>query len=474
LIKPRAKKIDRNGVGSAVADIGPFYLVAVIIRKMSEIHIIGGGLAGSEAAYQAAVGGAQVVLYEMRPARMTEAHKTEYLGELVCSNSLRSKDPAGGHGILKAELLSAGSLIMEAALKSEVPAGGALAVDRDVFARYITERLSRLPNIRIIRQEVAALPDELCILATGPLTSQAMAGELARVIGAEHLYFYDAIAPIIDADTVDMEKAWYASRYGKDCDPSADAVGDYLNCPMNRQEYDAFYDALREADSVTARQFESARVFEGCMPVEAMAARGRDTLCFGPLKPVGLINPKTGVMPHAVVQLRTENVGRTAFNMVGFQTRLRQPEQKRVFKMIPGLENAEFLRYGSIHRNTFINSPMHLNRDLSLKVRQNVILAGQITGVEGYLESTAMGLLAGIYASRRASGLAQVYPSPVTAHGALVAYITGSDPARFQPGNINIGAFPPLEARVKDKKKKREAIRARALEHWEAFLAQVR
>jgi methylenetetrahydrofolate--tRNA-(uracil-5-)-methyltransferase len=469
---------------------------------MSEIIIIGGGLAGSEAAYQAAVRGADVALYEMRPSGKTEAHKTGYLGELVCSNSLRSKDPSSGHGILKAELLAAGSLIMEAALKTEIPAGGALAVDRDAFARHITERLSALPNVRIIREEVSALPDGLCILATGPLTSAAMADELALVIGAGHLYFYDAIAPIVDADTVDYEKAWYASRYGKDSvkddGPAADSGGDYLNCPMNRGEYDAFYDALREADGVTAREFESAQVFEGCMPVEAMAARGRDTLRFGPLKPVGLVNPKTGGIPHAVVQLRAENAGRTAFNMVGFQTRLRQPEQGRVFRMIPGLEKAEFLRYGSIHRNTFINSPMHLNEDLSLRMRGNVILAGQITGVEGYVESTAMGLLAGIYAARRAAGLVPVHPSPVTAHGALVAYITGSPAAGFQPSNINIGVFPPLEARVKrgvtphfegdaipgvrgdapprfkDKKKKREAIRARALDDWEAFLAQVR
>ncbi|MBF0564763.1 MAG: methylenetetrahydrofolate--tRNA-(uracil(54)-C(5))-methyltransferase (FADH(2)-oxidizing) TrmFO [Nitrospirae bacterium] len=454
---------------------------------MSDLIVIGGGLAGSEAAYQAAKRGISVAIYEMRPARQTEAHKTGLLGELVCSNSLRSESLSNGHGLLKRELSTAGSLVMEAAMASQIPGGSALAVDRERFAAYITGRLTMHPLITIIRSELDCVPDGVCILATGPLTSPALSGWLMDTLGAGHLYFYDAIAPIIDATSIDYEKVFFASRYGKGGD-------DYLNCPMNEREYGIFYDALVEADKVMARDFEDERVFEGCMPLEAMALRGRDTIRFGPLKPVGLRDPRTGKEPFAVVQLRPENEDKTAFNMVGFQTRLRQPGQKMVFGLIPGLEKAEFLRYGSVHRNTFIDSPKVLNDDLTLKINRkadgmkngsengseyemqvgktsgNIYVAGQLSGVEGYLESTAMGLLAGIYASRRLRGLPLVTPSENTCHGALVRYITTGKSGSFQPSNINFGILPPLEKNIRDKAKKKLAMAERALRQWEMFV----
>ncbi|HSW62792.1 MAG TPA: methylenetetrahydrofolate--tRNA-(uracil(54)-C(5))-methyltransferase (FADH(2)-oxidizing) TrmFO [Dissulfurispiraceae bacterium] len=436
---------------------------------MHELTIIGGGLAGCEAAWQAARHGIPVVLYEMRPARMTEAHQTGDLAELVCSNSLRSRELSTGPGLLKEELRRAGSLIMEAAAATEVPAGSAAAVDRGLFSRHIADRLSSFSNIRLVRNEITELREMgLAIVASGPLTSSPLASAIGEIIGGEHLYFYDAIAPIIDTESIDFSIAFAASRYGKGSD-------DYINCPMTKEEYNSFYEALIDADTVHAREFEKAQFFEGCMPVEVMAQRGRDTLCFGPLKPVGLVDPRTGKRPYAVVQLRTENRQKSAYNMVGFQTRLRQPSQKLVFRLIPGLKNAEFFRFGSIHRNTFINAPLHLNKDLSLKKKDTLLFAGQITGVEGYIESTAMGLLAGINASRRLLGLPFIPAPPQTAHGALIRHITESDPNHFQPSNINFGLIPTVDSiqQIRDKKQRRVLMAEAALSEWLRFREQI-
>ncbi|MDA8104460.1 MAG: methylenetetrahydrofolate--tRNA-(uracil(54)-C(5))-methyltransferase (FADH(2)-oxidizing) TrmFO, partial [Nitrospiraceae bacterium] len=400
--------------------------------------------------------------------KMTEAHRTGNLGELVCSNSLRSNDLYSAPGLLKKELSMAGSLIMEAAVNSSVPAGSALAVDRGVFSEFISRRLSGHPRIRIVREELTQLPETIAVLATGPLTSRSMTASLAELLGGDHLYFYDAIAPIIDADSIDYEKVYRASRYGKGGD-------DYVNCPMSKEEYEAFYSALIEADRVTPREFEEQRVFEGCMPIEVMASRGKDTIRFGPMKPVGLPDPKTGKEPYAVVQLRAENTQLTAYNIVGFQTRLKWPEQKRVFCMIPGLANAEFLRYGSLHRNTFINSPLFLSRDLTLKSKENIFIAGQISGVEGYIESTAMGLIAGINASLKIKGKTTVEVPPSTAHGALIWHITGPESKHFQPSNINFGLFPVSDEllKIRDKRRRKAMIVERALTDWEGYLGRV-
>jgi len=435
---------------------------------MKELIIIGGGLAGCEAAWQAAKRGVNVLLFEMRPERMTEAHKTNSLSELVCSNSLRSKEINTGAGLLKKELELADSLIMKAAKESEVSAGSALAVDRVMFSEFITVTIESHPNIKIIRKEVVEFPDSIAIIATGPLTSGAMADAIKAVIGEEHLHFYDAIAPIIDAESIDYSKVYLSSRYGKGGD-------DYVNCPMTKEEYNQFYDTLMKADTVSARDFEDIKVFEGCMPVEVMAKRGRNTLVFGPLKPVGLPDPKTGKIPYAVVQLRLENREKTAYNMVGFQTRLKWPEQKKVFRMIPGLENAEFLRFGSIHRNTYINSPRHLNADLTLKEKNNIYLAGQITGVEGYIESTAMGLIAGINAARRLMGKEIIHPPKISAHGSLISHISESEPKHFQPSNINFGLIPADEEilKIRDKKVRRQRIAEIALKEWEEYIYKV-
>jgi methylenetetrahydrofolate--tRNA-(uracil-5-)-methyltransferase len=430
-----------------------------------ELMVVGGGLAGSEAAWQAATRGVKVRLFEMRPQRTTEAHTTGMLGELVCSNSLRSNDLYSAPGLLKKELALAGSLIMEAAESSTVPAGSALAVDRTLFSGFITARLSGHPNIVIERTEVVGLPETTAVIATGPLTSRAMTRCLSDLIGGEYLYFYDAIAPIIDAESIDYDRVYRASRYGRGGD-------DYINCPMTNEEYERFYNAVIEADKVTPRAFEQERVFEGCMPIEIMASRGVDTLRFGPMKPVGLPDPKTGREPYAVVQLRAENREGRAYNMVGFQTRLKWPEQKRVFRMISGLENAEFLRYGSLHRNTFINSPLFLKKDLTLKNRENLFIAGQISGVEGYIESTAMGLVAGINAALKMKGVQAVDVPPQTSHGALIRHITESDAGRFQPSNINFGLFPAPDGagRTRNKKLKKIMIAERALSAWQAYL----
>jgi methylenetetrahydrofolate--tRNA-(uracil-5-)-methyltransferase len=433
------------------------------------ITIIGGGLAGSEAAWQIAKRGIPVVLYEMRPLKFTEAHKTEFLAELVCSNSLKSMEENSPSWILKQELLMADSLIMEAALKTKVPAGKALAVDREAFSRYITERLMGLKALKIIREEITSVPEGLSIIATGPLTSQGLSKALAELIGEAHLYFYDAIAPIIDAESIDYSKVFFQSRYGED--------QDYLNCPLNEEEYRIFYNALRDADRVTPRPFEKIRVFESCMPVEVLAERGYDTLRYGPMRPVGLIDPRTGKRPYAVVQLRPENNEKSAYNMVGFQTRLKYPEQERVFRLIPGLEKARFLRYGSIHRNTFINAPLCLNEDLSLKKRNETFIAGQLTGVEGYLESTAMGLLASMNLLRRYKGKEFLPPPATTAHGSLLRYIIKSSPLNFQPTNMNLSLFPEPEGLKdyikKDRNLKKKVIAEKALKDWREYLRKV-
>ena len=431
-----------------------------------DIVIIGGGLAGSEAAWQAANRGAKVTLYEMRPKEMTQAHKTGGLAELVCSNSLGSADLLNAPGILKEEMRHLNSLIIRVADEVRVPAGSALAVDREQFSFRITQALEGHPNIRILHEEITEIPtDCLCILATGPLTSDKLSQAIAQLTHTKHLYFYDAISPIVDADSINMDVVFLASRYDKGGD-------DYLNCPMDEPAYNAFYDALLAAEKVQPKEFEKTAYFEGCIPIEVMAERGRQTMQFGPLKPVGLENPKTGARAYAVVQLRTENAHRSCYNLVGFQTKLTYGEQKRVFRMIPGLEQAEFLRYGSLHRNTFINSPQLLRDTLQFKARGTLFFAGQLVGVEGYTDSAAMGGLAGINAARGLAGLPLVTPPRTTAHGCLVSYITTTDPRHFQPMNTNFGLFPPLATPTRDKERKRRLTGQRALEDLTAWMTQ--
>jgi methylenetetrahydrofolate--tRNA-(uracil-5-)-methyltransferase len=431
-----------------------------------DIVIIGGGLAGSEAAWQAANRGAKVTLYEMRPREMTQAHKTGELAELVCSNSLGSLDPLNAPGILKAEMRRLNSLIIRAAEEARVPAGSALAVDREQFARTITQALEGHPNIRITREEVTDVPfDAVSIIATGPLTSEKLSKAISELTHEQHLYFFDAISPIIDADSINMEVVYRASRYGKGGD-------DYLNCPMDETSYHALYEAMMAAEKVQPKAFEKVAYFENCIPIEVMAERGRQTMQFGPLKPVGLEHPKTGQRPYAVVQLRTENAHGTCYNMVGFQTKMTYPEQRRVFRLIPGLEQAEFLRLGSLHRNTFINSPQLLRDTLQLKSHETIFFAGQLVGVEGYTESAAMGGLAGINAARGLAGQPMVTPPPTSAHGCLMAHIVKSDPAHFQPMNTNFGLFPPVSTKTRDKEQKRRLMQQRALEDFDAWIAQ--
>ena len=431
-----------------------------------DIVIIGGGLAGSEAAWQAANRGAKVTLYEMRPKEMTKAHKTGGLAELVCSNSLGSADPLNAPGILKEEMRRLGSLIIASAEQARVPAGSALAVDRDQFSLKITQALESHPNVRILHEEITEIPtDCLCIIATGPLTSDKLSAAIRAVTQSHHLYFFDAISPIIDAESINMDIVFAASRYDK-------GGADYLNCPMDEAQYNAFYDALMAAEKVQPKEFEKTPYFEACIPIEVMAERGRQTMLFGPLKPVGLEDPRTGKRPTAVIQLRTENVHRTCYNIVGFQTKLTYPEQKRVFRMIPGLEQAEFLRYGSLHRNTFINSPQLLLNTLQFKSRGTLFFAGQLVGVEGYTESAAMGGFAGINAARALAGLPLVTPPATTAHGCLVGHVASSDPKHFQPMNTNYGLFPPLAQPTRDKEKKRQLIAQRAREDFERWMTQ--
>jgi methylenetetrahydrofolate--tRNA-(uracil-5-)-methyltransferase len=420
------------------------------------VSIIGGGLAGTEAAWQLARRGVVVELFEMRPRRMTEAHAGGDLGELVCSNSLRSDLLSAPAGLLKAEMRALDSLVIRCAEEHRVPAGSALAVDREGFSRSLTHTIEGLPGIRVIREEVLAVPDQgVVILATGPLTSAALSAELAAWLGEEHLYFYDAISPIVSAETIDRNIAFRASRYDKGGD-------DYLNLPLTRDEYYAFVDALIAAGRVPTHSFERFVPFEGCMPIEEMADRGRDTLAFGPMRAVGLRDPRTGRRPYAVVQLRQENREGTLYNLVGFQTKMTYPEQRRVFALIPGLAAAEFVRWGSLHRNTFINAPLHLAPTLQWRGRKTLFFAGQMTGVEGYIESAATGLLAGINAAKLIAGEPTVTPPATTALGALLRYISDPERKRFQPMNVNFGLLPPPEAPLRGKAKK-EMMAHRAL-----------
>ena len=429
-----------------------------------KVTIIGGGLAGCEAAWRLAKHGIRVDLFEMKPEKFSPAHESDQLAELVCSNSLRSNNPHTAVGLLKEEMRRLDSLILKAAEMTRVPAGQALAVDRDRFSAFITRRIESLNLIRIIRREAAALdPDRLTILATGPLTSKNMSRSLSDLIGSEHLHFYDAISPIVTSESIERDKVFSASRYGKG------GPDDYINCPMTEEEYKKFYAALVEAECVELRPFEKPRYFEGCLPVEIMAARGEKTLVFGPLKPVGLIDPRTGEQSYGVVQLRRENETGTLYNLVGFQTKLKWPEQDKVFRLIPGLKKAEFVRYGSVHRNTFINGPRHLNPFLQLRRHPRVFLAGQITGVEGYVESSAMGLLAGENAARMVKGLPLVNPPRFTAHGALVTHLTDPTPREFQPMNVNFGLFPSPPQGVKKKDRKAFYSR-RALENLDEWM----
>ena len=440
---------------------------------MSErIEIFGAGLAGCEAAWQAASRGVSVRLYEMKPQKYTPAHHTPTYAELVCSNSLRSDSTANAVGLLKEEMRRLGSLIMEAADATRVPAGSALAVDRVLFSEYITEKIKNHPLIEVIEEEVSAVkPDTVTVIATGPLTSDPMADYIERTLGCEGLHFFDAAAPIVDFSTINMDVAFFASRYDK-----GDA--DYINCPMTREQYDAFYEALISAEEAELKEFDresqkSLKVFEGCMPVEVMARRGYDTLRYGPLKPVGLIDPRVGKEAYAVVQLRKENTAGTMFNLVGFQTHLTFPEQKRVFRMIPGLENAEFLRYGVMHRNTYLQSPGFLGADYAMKASPNIFFAGQMTGVEGYVESAGSGLVAGVNAARRAQGkAAMIYPEE-TMLGAMAAYVSRGGVGAFAPMNANFGIVPPLGYRVKGgKTAKNEKLAERALTLIEELRAE--
>lgn len=431
---------------------------------MEKVVVIGAGLAGSEAAWQLAKQGVQVKLYEMRPEKKSPAHHTDYFGELVCSNSLRGAGLENAVGLLKEEMRRLGSLIMEAADACRVPAGGALAVDREGFGKYITDKVKSHPNITVVENtEITSLgSDEITIVASGPLTSGKLAEEIASLTGGDYCYFYDAAAPIVTGESLDWNKVYRASRYGK-----GDA--DYVNCPFNEEEYKAFWEALTTAEEAPTKDFEKQIFFEGCMPIEVMAKRGIDTMRYGPMKPVGLDHPVTGAKAYAVVQLRQDNNAATLYNIVGFQTHLKWPEQQRVFRMIPGLENAEFVRLGVMHRNTYIHSPKVLDATLQLKDRPRLFFAGQITGVEGYVESAASGLVAGINAARLVRGQEPLVFPEDTAHGALCHYITHAEGKNFQPMNVNFGLLPPLGQKIRDKKVKNKMIADRALESLEKF-----
>lgn len=427
-----------------------------VVRK---VVVIGAGLAGSEAAWQIANAGVNVELYEMRPQVMSPAHHTGNFAELVCSNSLRAAAIENAVGLLKEEMRRLDSIIMKAADANRVPAGGALAVDRDGFSRFITDALKQHPKVMIINEEVRDVPwqrEDAVIVASGPLTSLPLSQALGRLTHEDYLYFYDAAAPIVTGESLDMNQVFRGSRYGKGDE-------DYLNCPMNKAQYEKFWQELVNAQTAPVKDFEKMVLFEGCMPVEEMARRGIDTLRFGPLKPVGLEHPVTGEMPYAVVQLRQDNFAATLYNIVGFQTHLKWPEQQRVFRMIPGLEHAEFARFGVMHRNTFVNSPRLLRPTLQMIEQQNIFFAGQITGVEGYVESAASGLVAGINAARYVLGREPVEFPAETAHGALCRYITNVAPSHFQPMNINFGLIPPLGKKIKDKKVKNSMLAARSL-----------
>jgi len=432
------------------------------------VRIVGGGLAGCEAAWQLATRGVAVELHEMRPVRKTPVHQTDDLAELVCSNSLRGNSLDQAAGLLKEEMRRLGSLVVRTADEVRVPAGSALAVDRGLFARRITEAIAALPQVRLVRGEVLDIPDDpVTIVATGPLTAEPLADRIAAFVGRQHLHFFDAVSPVVEADSIDLARAFRASRYGKGGD-------DYLNCPLDEAEYRAFHEALLGAECASLHDFEKELFFEGCLPVEVIASRGLDTLRFGPMKPVGLRDPRSGKRPHAVVQLRQDNLAASHWSIVGFQTQLKWGEQKRVFRMIPGLGAAEFVRYGMIHRNTYVNAPLTLEPSFETRQRRGLFFAGQMSGVEGYVESAASGLLAGLAAFRRAHGQEPIALPEDTALGALARYIARSDPERYQPTNIAFGLLPELATRVRDKAKKRLALAARALASLEAFRERLR
>ncbi len=450
------------------------------------IHVIGGGLAGCEAAWQAASLGVHVVIHEMRPVRPTAVHKTDRLAELVCSNSFRGDKLDNAVGLLKEEMRRLGSVVMRAADHHRVPAGAALAVDRERFSQAVTGAIESHPLISVTREEVARVPADASmfplIVATGPLTSDSLSADIAALVGGEHLYFYDAISPIVLAETIDMARAFRASRWGRSlrgtdapmqAEPESDSggaacgiddgQGDYLNCPLTADEYGRFYDALTSAESATVHDFDKATFFEGCLPIEVMAHRGRDTLRFGPMKPVGLVDPRTGRTPYAVVQLRQDNLAGDHFSLVGFQTQLKWGEQARVLALIPGLEHAEFVRFGMVHRNTYINGPTVLRETWQTKTRDDLFFAGQISGVEGYVESAASGLIAGRNAALLALGDAPRVPPRTTAIGALAYYVSHADPRHYQPTNVTFGIMPPLPPGVKRRQERRQALSERAL-----------
>lgn len=434
---------------------------------MNKITVIGAGLAGCEAAYAASRLGVLVDLIEMKPQRKSPAHKTDNFAELVCSNSLKANRIDSAAGLLKEEMRCLGSVCLEAANKAQVPAGGALAVDRNIFSDYITNKIKNCDSINVINRVVDKIPtDTVCVIATGPLTDGALAANIEDFTGMGNLNFYDAAAPIVSADSIDFSSAFIASRYDRD----DTGVGDYINCPMNKDEYEAFHTALISAEGAPLHEFDKQiNVYEGCMPIEVLAKRGADSIRFGPLKPVGLRDPKTGHRPWAVVQLRKENASGSMYNLVGFQTNLKFPEQKRVFSMIPALKNAEFLRYGVMHRNSFINSPQLLNRDLSLKKSDNIFFAGQLSGVEGYMESAASGIIAGINAANKVLGKEPVILPDFTMIGALLGYITDDTVSNFQPMGANFGVLPPLESHIRDKRERYAALANRALDYFKTI-----
>lgn len=437
----------------------------MILNNEQQVTVIGAGLAGTEAAWQIASRGVRVKLYEMRPVVKTPAHHTDKFAELVCSNSLRANGLTNAVGVLKEEMRMLNSLVLGAADRHAVPAGGALAVDRDGFSGEITSTLHQHPLIEVVNEELTSLPEDgIIVVATGPLTSPALSEQIKALMGEEYFYFYDAAAPIIEKDSIDMNKVYLASRYDK-------GEAAYLNCPMTEEEFDVFYEALITAEVAQLKEFEKEIYFEGCMPIEVMMKRGKQTALFGPMKPVGLVNPHTGELPHAVVQLRQDNAAGTLYNLVGFQTHLKWGEQKRVFSLIPGLENAEFVRYGVMHRNTFINSPKLLRPTYQFKERPNLFFAGQMTGVEGYVESAASGLIAGMNAAKAALGQELVVLPVETTLGSMAQYITTADFKHFQPMNANFGLLPKLETKIRNKKEKNEALAQRALDGIARFAA---
>ncbi len=448
------------------------------------VRIVGGGLAGSEAAWQAASAGVPVTLYEMRPVRPTAVHKTDRLAELVCSNSLRGDKLDNAVGVLKEEMRRLDSLIIRAAEASRVPAGAALAVDRERFSSFVTDALERHPLIDIVRDEIANIPAssdaDPVVLATGPLTSERLSSRIAELIGSDHLYFYDAISPIVLAESIDRTKVFRQSRWDRSLGPSGpgcgtdDGQGDYLNCPLSRDEYAQFYDALVTAESATVHDFDKERFFEGCLPIEVMAHRGVDTLRFGPMKPVGLVDPRSGRQPYAAVQLRQDTLAGDHFSLVGFQTQIKWGEQARVLRLIPGLESAEFVRFGMVHRNTYVNGPTVLHETWQVRIRPSLLFAGQMSGVEGYVESAASGLLAGINAARLSSGDAPVSFPRTTAIGALAYYASHADPSHYEPSNITFGIMQPLERPPKNGRDRRMAMANRALADLDEWLGRHR